>query len=179
MKLTSFDIWRDRRQVSPALRGGRGLKPIPALTGLKVALSIARPARRAWIETILLLLLLFYPCRIARPARRAWIETKYIAYTAVINQRVSPALRGGRGLKLISRLHITHGRGVSPALRGGRGLKRRRGKSLILSYLVSPALRGGRGLKHVDPPRIVHEARVSPALRGGRGLKLARHIIKL
>src|ERR1700722_9970068 len=110
---------------------------------------------------------------------------------------VSPASRGGRGLKLVHIGLSTAAGVVAPASRGGRGLKhfdaartvfqphrcsrlsgRERIETRFVERLspgcyVAPASRGGRGLK---PSRFGTRnslPEVAPASRGGRGLKLA------
>src|SRR5581483_10091048 len=89
---------RLRDGVAPALRGGRGLKPIiqhttgsgrvvaPALRGGR---GLKREAGNNWRERL--------GCG-SRPSGRERIETEAAALAGDA-RRVAPALRGGRGLK--------------------------------------------------------------------------------
>ena len=91
---------------------------------------------------------------LTRPSGRVRIETSPATRYRRGYGRVSPALRGGCGLKRARRLSVPQAReglGVSPALRGGCGLKRLQGGGGGGVPRVSPALRGGCGLKHGPP----------------------------
>jgi len=60
---------------------------------------------------------------IARRHRRAWVETSHSGTRSSVHT-ASPAVIGGRGLKLRQIGQHLGQRGASPAVIGGRGLKR-------------------------------------------------------
>ena len=133
-----------------------------------------RPSGRVWIETATC------PSATAsrstghtRPSGRVWIETRSRGRRSASDPPVTPALRGGCGLKQIT---------AEGGLEIGRGHTRPSGRVRIETRsmtrgesarpLVTPALRGGCGLKllglhHVGAVLLA----VTPALRGGCGLK--------
>ena len=163
----------DTSIASPALTGGRGLKHVgggqhrrelvasPALTGgrgLKLDAARAGPRHRG----------------IARPHRRAWVETS-LAWASSLPSRASPALTGGRGLKHWRHGHGDDARQASPALTGGRGLKRLQGGGEGPRFPASPALTGGRGLKHVRGHRLDRQRGIARPHRRAWVETLRRH----